>query len=142
MMRQVWPRLLEYEKLERIYTLVLHSSTAILCNLATSCSIVQQKNNSPIHSNNMRPSTLFPALLGMATARIVGVAAPSQLAPGEHFNVTLITQNYIQAITDVSAAVGLSTVLFPDTLGTYVGSFHIGPRKHTNLSLRFLGQRS
>ena len=77
----------------------------------------------------MRISTLLPAALaaGLATARIVGVAAPSQLAPGADFELTLITENYIQTVVDVSAAVGLSSVVYPDTLGSYIGSFYLGP---------------
>lgn len=79
--------------------------------------------------NKMRVIALISALLGIASARIVGVAAPTELAPGADLEVTLITENYIQSVLDVSAAVGLSPVVFPDTLGVYVGSFYLGPGK-------------
>ena len=74
----------------------------------------------------MRVHYILPALLGATTARIVGLAAPSKLAPGSDFQITLITEDYVQSVFDVSAAFGLSPIVFPGTLGTYISSFYIG----------------
>lgn len=67
------------------------------------------------------------ALLGAASARIVGITAPSSIAPGSNFTITIITENYIQAVTDLTAAFGLYPQVYPDTLGNYLGSTYLGP---------------
>ncbi|CAK4031412.1 Hypothetical predicted protein [Lecanosticta acicola] len=51
------------------------------------------------------------AFAGAATARIVGMAAPAQIAPIQQINVTLITQDYIQSVQDLSCAFALTSEL-------------------------------
>ena len=70
------------------------------------------------------------AFLQAATARIVGLAGPSQITPGSTIDVTLITENYIQSVADISAAFALSPNNFPGALGfDFLGDFFIGPSK-------------
>lgn len=71
------------------------------------------------------------AVLGAASARIVGVAVPAEIAPGSNFSITIITENYIQSVLDVSAAFGLTQTVYPDSLGTYLTSKYLGPGKRT-----------
>ena len=78
-------------------------------------------------SVKMRTLFILPALVSTAAARIAGVAAPSQIAAGSDVQITIITENYIQSVLDVSAAFGLSQTVSPDTLGNYLTSFYIGP---------------
>lgn len=74
-------------------------------------------------------------LAGVATARIVGMAAPAMIAPNSNITITLITENYIQSVQDISAAFALSTQLTPGFLGTqYLGSFYLGPEKSNVLT--------
>ncbi|KAH8676703.1 hypothetical protein BGZ60DRAFT_526133 [Tricladium varicosporioides] len=78
------------------------------------------------------PSTLLFTLLSLialTTARIVGLRTPSQIAPGVPFTLTLLTQNYIQSVYDVSAAFGIAPGMgYPQSLGTDLfSSVYIGP---------------
>jgi hypothetical protein len=84
----------------------------------------------------MRSSTLLSSLAfcGAAFGRIVGIAAPSTIAPGANFTITIITENYIQSVLDVSAAFGLSSRIEPDSLGTYLTSIYLGPSKSNILT--------
>ena len=54
-------------------------------------------------------STLALALLsaGPATARIIGIRAPTTIVAGQSFPVSILTENYIQSVEDVSAAWGI-----------------------------------
>ncbi|KAH6675624.1 hypothetical protein B0J14DRAFT_586921 [Halenospora varia] len=77
-------------------------------------------------------NTLLPTLLSittLTTARIVGLRAPSQIAPGTPFTLTLLTENYIQSVYDVSAAFGIAPGAgYPQSLGTDLfSSVYIGP---------------
>ncbi|TVY73245.1 hypothetical protein LSUE1_G003219, partial [Lachnellula suecica] len=61
---------------------------------------------------------------------IFGITAPATIAPGQDFNVTLETQNYIQTIYDVAVVFGLAPGQgHPDTLGTVIASEYLGPSK-------------
>ena len=80
----------------------------------------------------MRTSTLLSTLATatLASARIVGLAAPRTLAPSQPFTLTLISENYIQSVADISIAWGYSPAPgFPQTLGAYTNSSYLGPSK-------------
>ncbi|KAF2247751.1 hypothetical protein BU26DRAFT_353122 [Trematosphaeria pertusa] len=85
----------------------------------------------------MRFSTLLTALSASAlsSARIIGIAAPSTLAPSQPYNLTLITENYIQAVADIAVAWGLApSPGYPFTLGSYSSSAYLGPDKSNTLT--------
>lgn len=77
------------------------------------------------------------ALLGAASARIVGIAAPSQIAPGVAFPITIITEDYIQTVTDIAAAFGLAQPVTADqcSLGTYLSTTTLGPGKWVRMTI-------
>lgn len=63
-----------------------------------------------------------------ASARIYGVAIPSEIQAGQPFNVTMLTEIYIQSVADISAAFGVSEKLYPGSLGAVsAGSAYLGP---------------
>ncbi|KAK5719347.1 hypothetical protein LTR15_007870 [Elasticomyces elasticus] len=72
----------------------------------------------------MRGTTVyfFAAAVATASARIAGIAAPSSIVAGSDFTITIITENYIQSVLDVSAAFGFTGTVFPDSLGSYLTS--------------------
>jgi hypothetical protein len=82
----------------------------------------------------MRPSIAFTtALLSTAaSARIVGLSAPSSLQPNTTFSFDLITENYIQSVSDVAVAWGFQLPTasnptgFPYTLGSFSNSSYLG----------------
>ena len=83
----------------------------------------------------MRASTLLTSFLSatLASARIVGISAPSTIAPNSTFTLTLLTEGYIQSVADVAVAYGFQLPTaknptgFPKTLGSYTGSVYLGP---------------
>jgi hypothetical protein len=71
-----------------------------------------------------------------ASARIIGIAVPQTIKPGDGFNARILTENYIQSVADVAIAFGTA----PGTgnqggLGTNIGSYYLGPGKLLFLSL-------
>ena len=68
-------------------------------------------------------------LLGAVSARIVGIAAPSTIAPNSNFTITIITENYIQSVLDISAIFGLTQHPSPGSIGNYLTSTYLGPCK-------------
>ena len=89
----------------------------------------------------MRFSTLGPlaALSSLTTARIIGISLPSTLAPNSTFPLTLLTQNYIQSVSDIAVAYGFQLPTsanptgYPYTLGAFTGSAYLGPSKSNTL---------
>lgn len=84
----------------------------------------------------MRFTSLATTLttLSAASARIIGIEAPSTLAPNSTFNLTLLTENYIQSVADISVAWGFA--LAPGynlTLGSFTQSSYLGPDKSNTL---------
>jgi hypothetical protein len=78
-------------------------------------------------------STLF--LLSSASARIVGVSAPSTVYAYNPFTVSLITENYIQSVYDVAVAFGVAPGAgYPDSLGNIMAPEYLGPAKSNTLS--------
>ncbi|KAK0876895.1 hypothetical protein LTR87_009244 [Friedmanniomyces endolithicus] len=78
------------------------------------------------------------AAASAVSARIAGIAAPESIAAGSDFSITIITENYIQAVLDLSAAFGLTTKVYPDSLGPYLTSVYLGPTQsniRTNISV-------
>ncbi|KAJ4299539.1 hypothetical protein N0V90_004785 [Kalmusia sp. IMI 367209] len=84
----------------------------------------------------MRASTVFSGLATatLASARLTGLAAPSTLAPSQPFTLTLITENYIQTVADISIAWGYAPAPgFPHSLGSFANSSYLGPTKSNQL---------
>lgn len=84
----------------------------------------------------MRFASFATALttLSAASARIIGIEAPSTLAPNSTFNLTLLTENYIQSVADISVAWGYSLAPgYPTTLGAFTQSSYLGPNKSNTL---------
>jgi hypothetical protein len=84
----------------------------------------------------MRTSILATALLSTAaSARIIGLSAPETIKPNTPFTFSLLTQNYIQSVADVSVAWGYQVPTagnphgYPKTLGYPTGSSYLGPSK-------------
>ncbi|KAK1082037.1 hypothetical protein LTR33_004209 [Friedmanniomyces endolithicus] len=78
------------------------------------------------------------AAASAVSARIAGIAAPESIAAGSDFSITIITESYIQAVLDLSAAFGLTTKVYPDSLGPYLTSVYLGPTQsniRTNISV-------
>jgi hypothetical protein len=68
------------------------------------------------------------SLLSSANAIITGITAPSTIAPGQAFTVTLNTADYIQAVYNVAAAFGIAEGNgYPQSLGTVIQSDYLGP---------------
>lgn len=84
----------------------------------------------------MRTSTFVAALASasLASARIVGIAAPATIVPGKPFTLTLLTENYIQSVADIAVAWGFSPPPgFPYSLGSLASSAYLGPDKSNTL---------
>ena len=84
----------------------------------------------------MRFTSFATALvtLSAASARIIGIEVPSTLAPNSTFNLTLLTQNYIQSVADISVAWGYALAPgYPTTLGAFTQSSYLGPSKSNTL---------
>lgn len=78
----------------------------------------------------MRTCTLLTGLstAALASARLVGIAAPATIAPSQPFELHLLTENYIQSVADVSIAWGFSLAPgYPLTLGSFTNSSYLGP---------------
>jgi len=70
----------------------------------------------------------------LTAARLTGIAAPSTLAPSQPFTLTLLTENYIQSVADISVVWGFApTPGFPLSLGAFVSSAYLGPSKSNQL---------
>ena len=74
------------------------------------------------------------SLLSVASARIYGIAAPSQVAAGSTVKLEILTQDFIQSIQDVAIAFGIQGASHPapDSLGTYLSSRYLGPGQYRN----------
>lgn len=84
----------------------------------------------------MRVSALAATLAAasLSSARIVGIAAPSTIAPNSTYTLTLLTENYIQSVADIAVAWGFSTPPgFQYSLGSFVTSSYLGPTKSNTL---------
>jgi hypothetical protein len=84
----------------------------------------------------MRASTLLTTLATttLTTARLTGLAAPATLAPSQPFTLTLLTENYIQSVADVSIAWGYALAPgYPLTLGSLTSSAYLGPDKSNSV---------
>lgn len=86
-------------------------------------------DNHPIPIPKMHFSTLpLLSLLSLASARIIGIAVPKTIRPGDGFNAIIETENYIQSVYDVSIAFGIASGPgYPGSLGTVIGSYYLGP---------------
>jgi hypothetical protein len=72
--------------------------------------------------------TAVASIFTLASARIIGIAVPETIKPGDGFNAIIETENYIQAVYDVAIAFGAATGNgYIGTLGTVMDSFYLGP---------------
>ncbi|RMZ68448.1 secreted nis1 [Pyrenophora seminiperda CCB06] len=68
------------------------------------------------------------ATLPLATSRLIGISAPATISPSTTYNLTLLSENYIQSISDVAFSLGYSTSpSYPGVLGYNVVSHFLGP---------------
>lgn len=77
------------------------------------------------------------SLAATASARIIGINVPTQLVPGQTFNATILTENYIQSIKDVAIAFGIAPTMYAmdGTLGTAVlGQMVLGDGQSKSMS--------
>lgn len=76
-------------------------------------------------------TTLFASLLSLVSARIVGFAVPATVAPDSDVKVQILTENYVQSITDVAISFGISpaNTSYNGSLETYLSSKYLGPGK-------------
>jgi hypothetical protein len=84
----------------------------------------------------MRFSTITASLASaaVASARITGIQAPSTITPNETFTLTVITENYIQSVSDIAVAWGYSLAPgYPGALGAFGSSEYLGPNKSNTL---------
>lgn len=83
----------------------------------------------------MRFQTILAAgasLLTLSSARIIGVAVPETIRPGDTFNAIIEVENYIQSVYDVAIAFGIAQGSgYPGSLGTPITSSYLGP-DHSN----------
>ena len=83
----------------------------------------------------MRASTVaatsLSLLASLASARIYGFAAPSEVAVGTEVEFQIIAQDYIQSIQDVAIAFGAQPAgsASEEILGTLIGEKFLGPGK-------------
>ena len=78
----------------------------------------------------MRLTTTLAALLSttaLTSARIVGIASPATLVPSQPFTLTLLTENYIQRVSDISVAWGFDPIGRAYTIGSSSSSAYLGP---------------
>jgi hypothetical protein len=75
------------------------------------------------------------SLLSGVNAIITGITAPSTIAAGQPFIVTLNTANYIQSVYDVAATFGIAEGEgYPQSLGTVINSEYLGPSESNILT--------
>lgn len=80
----------------------------------------------------MRFSSIFAAtasLVAVTQARVSGVGIPSTIKPGDDFDLIILTENYIQRVTDVAIAIGYeegSQPLGGGSLGIFFNSYGLG----------------
>ena len=84
----------------------------------------------------MRPQSLLTtslSLFALASARITGIAVPSTIAAGSSITVTIITEDYIQTVSDIAIAFGIAAspaLPADESVGTtFLGSKYLGPGK-------------
>jgi hypothetical protein len=78
----------------------------------------------------MRFSPLTTALItaSLASARLIGISAPSTLAPNSTFELTLLSEGYIQTVADIAVAWGFDLLPgYPGSLGGYGDSAYAFP---------------
>lgn len=72
--------------------------------------------------------TASASLLAVASARIVGIAVPETVRPGDNFGVIVEVEDYIQSVADVAIAFGIAPYPgHPGFLGTEISSSYLGP---------------
>jgi hypothetical protein len=74
-------------------------------------------------------------LCSCVAARIVGLAGPEVISPNANITVSLITENYIQSVADISVAFSLSPAVYRGYLGPLLlGSFYLGSARSNVLN--------
>src|ERR1700712_1656916 len=85
----------------------------------------------------MHISTIFAGLssLSLSSAIITGFSVPDTIKPGDRFQLTINTANYIQSVYDVGVAFGIASGSgFQGALGNIVDSFDLGPSESNILT--------
>jgi len=83
----------------------------------------------------MRFSALLAAaatasLAGLSSARIVGVAVPATIRPGDGFNAIIQTEDYIQSVLDIAIGFGVAPGAGSGgDLANVLGTFYLGPEQ-------------
>lgn len=63
------------------------------------------------------------AMVAPITARIIGIEAPTNISPGTPFTVSIMTENYIQSVTDLAVAWGINPGKgFASSIGNILGT--------------------
>ncbi|KYK61831.1 hypothetical protein DCS_02975 [Drechmeria coniospora] len=85
-------------------------------------------------------ATLIGLVSLAVDGRITGIAIPSTIRPGDAFNVTVYSENFIQSVFDVALTFGYAAGNgYPGSLGTVITSVCLGkdqsnqPRDFTKL---------
>ena len=78
-------------------------------------------------------------LLTSTSARIIGLSAPSTIATGTPFNISLLTEDYIQSVYDVGFAIGVSpgAGYYPQALGQVLTSASLSALSNKIVPLNF-----
>lgn len=57
----------------------------------------------------MKTTILVSSLLSLASARIVGFAAPKTVAPGTDIKIEILTEGFSQSVHDVATSFGIDS---------------------------------
>lgn len=70
---------------------------------------------------------LTASLASVAHARIVGFGVPETIKAGDTFDAIILSENYIQSVTDVVIAFGYSPGVAPaESLGNFISASDLG----------------
>ncbi|KAK2628218.1 hypothetical protein QTJ16_002864 [Diplocarpon rosae] len=87
-----------------------------------------------MHFSSVATASLL-ALLSTASARITGLSAPSTIAAGRYFTISLLTDSANHSVYDVAAAIGVAPGAgAPGSLGTPLGTYFVGPSLSNTLA--------
>ncbi|KAF2196478.1 hypothetical protein GQ43DRAFT_359354, partial [Delitschia confertaspora ATCC 74209] len=73
-------------------------------------------------------------LLTLISARIASIALPRTLKSNSTTTLHLLTENYIQGVSEISIAIGFApSPGYPSSLGRFISSAYLGPNKSNTL---------
>jgi hypothetical protein len=108
---------------------VILSSISLPNNLSSSNFFHFLLNHLKTITMLFQTSLVATSLLSLASARIIGIAVPETIRPGDGFNAIIQTEDYIQSVYDVAIAFGVASGAGygPGNLGTVLDSYYLGP---------------